>query len=544
MEKFIQEPRFVAVDFDPFTGPAIERTIPTTEAQREVLTASEMGVDASCAYNESVSLELKGTLDRSALEHAMHELVKRHESLRSTLNASGTRMLVTDEVKFELPFTDLSVLSEADRTRQLDAIAQKDMTTPFDLRNGPLFRAQLIQVASDVHLLRLSGHHVVCDGWSLGIMMAEISALYNAAKNGGAPKLPEASTFSEYSLATIDFAKSPDHAAVERYWLDLYKGSVPRLDLPTDRPRPKQKTYKGHRLDLLLQQGLVRGLKEVATRCGASFVTTLMTTFEVLLHKLTGDSDIVVGLPAAGQSDLGMKHLVGHCVNLLALRSRIDEEKPFIEHLKARRTGVLDAFDNQKYTFGTLLRKLNVPREPGRIPLCPVVFNIDMNMDDGVAFDGLQHRFISNPRAFENFELFLNATGNEGHLTLEWSYNTDLFDEATVRGWMDQLVLLVKRVMAHPEARIAELTGDQPLGAERQNVPTEWQGLSVPYPKEKGVNRLFDEVVAEHGARVALVHGDRTLTYAELRDRVLALTAALKERGVRPGDFVALCCER
>ena len=544
MEKFIQEPRFVAVDFDPFTGPAIERTIPTTEAQREVLTASEMGVDASCAYNESVSLELKGALDRSALEHAMHELVNRHESLRSTLNASGTRMLVTDEVKFELPFTDLSVLSEADRTRQLDAIAQKDMTTPFDLRNGPLFRAQLIQVASDVHLLRLSGHHVVCDGWSLGIMMAEISALYNAAKNGGAPKLPEASTFSDYSLATIDFAKSPDHAAVERYWLDLYKGSVPRLDLPTDRPRPKQKTYKGHRLDLLLQQDLVRGLKEVATRSGASFVTTLMTTFEVLLHKLTGDSDIVVGLPAAGQSDLGMKHLVGHCVNLLALRSRIDEEKPFIEHLKARRTGVLDAFDNQKYTFGTLLRKLNVPREPGRIPLCPVVFNIDMNMDDGVAFDGLQHRFISNPRAFENFELFLNATGNEGHLTLEWSYNTDLFDEATVRGWMDQLVLLVKRVMAHPEARIAELAGDQPLGAERQNVPTEWQGLAVPYPKEKGVNRLFDEVVAEHGARVALVHGERTLTYVELRDRVLALTAALKERGVRPGDFVALCCER
>ncbi len=398
MEKFIQEPRFVAVDFDPFTGPAIERTIPTTEAQREVLTASEMGVDASCAYNESVSLELKGTLDQAAIDRAMHELVKRHESLRATLNASGTRMLVTDEVRFALLFTDLSSLSGSERTKQLDAIAQKDMTTPFDLRNGPLFRAQLIKVAGDAHLLRLCGHHVVCDGWSLGIMMAEISALYNAAKSGGAPKLPEASTFSEYSVATIDFAKSPEHGMVERYWLDLYKGSVPRLDLPTDRPRPKQKTYKGNRLDLLLSQDLVRGLKEVATRSGASFVTTLMTTFEVLLHKLTGDSDIVVGLPAAGQSDLGMKHLVGHCVNLLALRSRIDEEQAFIEHLKARRTGVLDAFDNQKYTFGTLLRKLNVPREPGRIPLCPVVFNIDMNMDDGVGFEGLQHRFISNPR--------------------------------------------------------------------------------------------------------------------------------------------------
>lgn len=543
MEKFIQEPRFVAVDFDPFTGPAIEQAIPTTEAQREVLTASEMGVDASCAYNESVSLELKGMLDRPAMERAMHELVRRHEALRSTLNASGTRMLVTDEVKFELPFTDLSVLSDAERSKQLDAIAQKDMTTPFDLRNGPLFHAQLIKVAGDAHLLRLCGHHVVCDGWSLGIMMAEISALYNAAKNGGAPKLPEANTFSEYSLASIDFAKSPEHASVERYWLDLYKGPIPRLDLPTDRPRPRQKTYKGNRLDLLLPQELVRGLKEVATRSGASFVTTLMTTFEVLLHKLTGDSDIVVGLPAAGQSDLGMKHLVGHCVNLLALRSRIDEENPFIEHLKARRTGVLDAFDNQKYTFGTLLRKLNVPREPGRIPLCPVVFNIDMNMDDGVGFDGLQHRFISNPRAFENFELFLNATGNEGHLTLEWSYNTDLFDEATVHGWMDQLIALIKRVNDSPNATIADLVSDTAIVGEQQMPKPEWHGRATVYPKVD-IGSLFDEVAVKHADRTAVELLDQKLDYRELQQRVHALSSALINLGVKPGEPVGLCMDR
>ena len=543
MEKFIQEPRFVAVDFDPFTGPAIEQAIPTTEAQREVLTASEMGVDASCAYNESVSLELKGMLDRPAMERAMHELVRRHEALRSTLNASGTRMLVTDEVKFELPFTDLSVLSDAERSKQLDAIAQKDMTTPFDLRNGPLFHAQLIKVAGDAHLLRLCGHHVVCDGWSLGIMMAEISALYNAAKNGGAPKLPEANTFSEYSLASIDFAKSPEHASVERYWLDLYKGPIPRLDLPTDRPRPRQKTYKGNRLDLLLPQELVRGLKEVATRSGASFVTTLMTTFEVLLHKLTGDSDIVVGLPAAGQSDLGMKHLVGHCVNLLALRSRIDEEKAFIEHLKARRTGVLDAFDNQKYTFGTLLRKLNVPREPGRIPLCPVVFNIDMNMDDGVGFDELQHRFISNPRAFENFELFLNATGNEGHLTLEWSYNTDLFDEATVHGWMDQLIALIKRVNDSPNATIADLVSDTAIVGEQQMPKPEWHGRATVYPKVD-IGSLFDEVAVKHADRTAVELLDQKLDYRELQQRVHALSSALINLGVKPGEPVGLCMDR
>ncbi|HNR56444.1 MAG TPA: condensation domain-containing protein, partial [Flavobacteriales bacterium] len=541
MEKFIQEPRYIAVDFDPFTGPSIVRTIPTTEAQREVLTASDMGTDASCAYNESVTLELQGALDRAALDQAMRDLVTRHESLRATLNTSGTRMLISDETSFELPFTDLSQAS--DKEAQLHAIARQDMTTPFDLRNGPLFRARLIRMSDEFHLLRLTGHHVVCDGWSLGIMMAEISALYNAVKNGTTPKLPEASAFSAYSLSTIDFAKSPEHGAVERYWLDLFKGSVPRLDLPTDRPRPRQKTYKGRRLDLTLSQQHVRGLKEVATRSGASFVTTLLTTFEVLLHKLTGDNDIVVGLPAAGQSDLGMKHLVGHCVNLLALRSRIDEEQAFVEHLKARRTGVLDAFDNQKYTFGTLLQKLNVPREPGRIPLCPVVFNIDMNMDDGVAFDGLAHRFISNPRAFENFELFLNATGNEGHLTLEWSYNTDLFDEGTIRSWMDQLITLIERVSKSPAASIIDLIGDAHITGDQQLPDPSWTGRTTAFPKVD-IGSLFDEVAMKHADRTALILVDQKLEYRELQRRVHELSNALVHMGVKPGEPVGLCMDR
>ncbi|HRF79447.1 MAG TPA: condensation domain-containing protein [Flavobacteriales bacterium] len=180
MEKFILEPRYTPVDFDPFVGSPIVRAIPTTEAQREVLTASEMGDEASCAYNESVSLELKGNLDQAALDKAMLALIARHESLRATLNASGTRMLISDGVPFNLPFTDLSDLKEKEWNERLATIAKKDMLLPFDLRNGPVFRAQLIKVAADLHLLRLTGHHVVCDGWSLGIMMAEISALYPA----------------------------------------------------------------------------------------------------------------------------------------------------------------------------------------------------------------------------------------------------------------------------------------------------------------------------------------------------------------------------
>ena len=544
MEKFIAEPRFIPVDFDPFAGPAIKETIPTTEAQQEVMLAAGMGHDASCAYIESVSLELTGALDRPALSLALEQLVARHDALRSTLSATGTRMLVAEHMSLDLPFIDLASLSEKERSKKLDALATQDMEAAFDLQNGPLFRVKLIRTAAETHSLRLSAHHVICDGWSLGIMMAEISTLYTANRNGVAPQLPEAIPYGAYALATMDAAKSAEQAGVERYWTELFQGHVAALELPTDHPRPRQKTYRGQRLDLDLPPELVRSLKETATRSGASFVTTLLTTFELFLHKLTGETDMVVGLPAAGQSDLGMKHLVGHCVNLLALRSRIDEERSFIDHLKQRRTAILDAFDHQKYTFGTLLKKLNLPRVPGRIPLVPVVFNIDMNMDDGVAFDDLTHRFISNPRRYENFELFLNATGKNDHLTLEWSFNADLFDRSTIHTWMDEFTQLIQRICAKPEARIGDLTGDADLTNAGTLPPVEWYGTAVPYPRNKSVSALFDETVAAYPEQVAICHGELVLTYSELSKRVMALTASLTKAGVRSGDLVGLCCER
>ncbi len=544
MEKFIPETKFQPVDFDPFAGPAIERTAPSTEAQREVWVASQMGVEASCAYIESVSLELSGALDATLMEQSIRQLVERHEGLRSVISADGMRVIVQETMEVPFTFTDLSGKSDAERAKELQTIADRDMTLPFDLLTGPLFRVQLIKTGNDTHLLRLSGHHVIVDGWSLGIIMADVSRLYSALAEGRAPVLPEMYRFSDYAIAQIDFAKSPEHEQVEKYWLDLFKGSLPRVDLPTDRARPKVKSFKGHRLDLEMDPALVRRLRETVTRSGSSFVTTLLTSFEVLIHQLTGDSDLCVGLPAAGQSDYGMKDLVGHCVNLLALRSRIDEDMPFIDHLKSRRTAVLDAFDNQKYTFGTLVRKLNVPREAGRIPLCPVVFNIDMNMDDGVAFTGIKHRFISNPRKFEHFDLFLNATGNDEGLILEWSYNTDLFDESTVRGWMKEFSTLIERITSSPSAKIGELVSEETISSEKVMPPVQWYGKTVDYPRNKGVNQLFDEVVAQYPNKVALNHSDKELTYAELQQRVLALTASLKEHGVQPGDFVGLCCER
>jgi amino acid adenylation domain-containing protein len=537
MEKFIPEIKLVPVDFDPFAGDAIERTVPSTEAQREVFIASQMGTEASCAYNESVSLELKGALDVAALEASIAQLVERHEALRGCMSADGTRVIVHERSDIRLQHADLSALSPQQRQRELDLLGEKDMTTPFDLLNGPVFRAVLIKLGPEEHQLRLTGHHVLVDGWSLGIIMADISKLYSRAP------LEQMTPFSDFALAVIDHAKSDDHARTERFWLDQFQGTTPRLDLPTDKPRPRMKTYNGHRIDIELDAELTRKLKELATRSGASLVTTLLTCFEMLLHHITGQTDLVVGLPAAGQNDFGMKQLVGHCVNLLALRSRIDEDRPFVEHLKERRSAVLDASDNQKYTFGTLVRKLNVPREAGRVPLVPAVFNVDMNMDDGVAFSGLTHRFISNARRYENFELFLNATGSEKHLTLEWSYNTDLFQEETVQGWMGDLRGIIERAHAAPAQRIATLVSPPRVDKDAPLPPKAWSGGLSPYPHE-AMDALFDRMCDRYPDHVAVEIGDKRVSYAELRKLVDTLAAELAHRGLDHGDPVGICLDK
>lgn len=542
MEKFTIDTRYVPVEHDPFAGPPITHTVPTTEAQREVFAASLMGDDASCAYNESVSLRLGGQLDVAAITGAVQALAARHEGLRAVCDASGLRMIVMTERTIDVAFIDLSGKSSEEADAGLKQLADEDMTKPFDLTNGPLFRAYLVRLAQDQHLLRLTGHHVICDGWSLGIIMADVAALYNASVQGRSPDLAEAVPFSAYALAQIGFQRSPEHATTEKFWLDEFKGTVPRMELPTDRPRPRQKTYKGNRVDLELRPDLVRGLKEVAVRNGSSFVTTLLTAFETLLYKLTGDGDVVCGLPAAGQSDLGMKHLVGHCVNLLALRSRIADETPFSEHLRKRRSAVLDAFENQRYTFGTLVRKLNVPREPGRIPLVPVVFNIDMNMDDGVAFHGLTHRFISNPRRFENFELFLNATGNEDRLVLEWSYNTDLFDASTIRTWMAELEIILARVSKEPNVLIGQLIDIDAAQPDGPLPPLEWIGRSS--GNQRSITALFDDTVRAHGDRTAVQLGSEQLSYRELDARAELFASHLTSLGVKQGEPIGLCTDR
>lgn len=541
MEKFIQEHILIPVEHDPFAGPQLELTAPTTEPQREVWTASQISEEASCSYNESVTLDLHGPLDLDVLRASIAALVRRHESLRSVFDSSGTRMIVQQDMPALPEVHDLSGLPREQQALRQKEIGAGLMAAPFDLMHGPLIRFIVFRLGPSHHALRIVAHHIICDGWSMSILIGDLSKIYSA---GGQPEhanLPEPVAASQYAREMNTFYASKENEAVRAYWKNLHTGPAQPLDLPTDHKRPWEKTWNAARIDIPLAPELVDGLKRLGTRYGSSFVTTLLSVYEVLLARITGQRDIVVGMPAAGQSDMGMEELVGHCVALLPMRTAIDDAQPFSAYLQQRKKALLDAFDNQRFTFSTLLRELNIPRDPSRVPLVPVIFNLDLEMDDRVAFAGITHELRSEPRSYEQFEMALNANSAGGKVTLEWSFNTDLFKEETIRRWMAELVQLAGRIIAFPDTPLEELIDE---GVKHTDLPAPaWTGTTREMALADTIAATFERTALENAGRKALVQGSRSLTYGELRDRVDALAADLVGRGLQPGMPVAVCAE-
>jgi len=537
-----KEYTYTPVDFDPFADGELEKIIPAIESQQEIWLACMIGgADANRSYNESISLQLQGPLRRSALEKALLGIVARHESLRAVFSADGKNLCIRNTPSFDFQFQDLTQLDTFQQEQALNAFAGQDMLTAFDLQNGPLFRAALFRIAPDQHHLRLTAHHIVCDGWSLGILLEDLGVLYSADVKGGSPILEPAVNFSTYAAEMLAYSGSAEYRKTEEYWLQQFKGDAPELTVPTDRPRPALRTYKSRRDDFIVDPSLLEAVKRTGARTGSSLVTTLMVAFEVYLHHITGQGDIVLGLPTAGQSATGHLNLVGHCVNLLPLRSRPDGDLPFIDYLRLRRKQILDDYDHQQITFGTLLKRLNIRRDASRIPLVPVVLNIDAGMDSRVNFHQLSHRLIYNPREFENFEIFINATGTQQSMTLEWSYNTALFNPETIRNRMAAFENVLRCIVSNPSTPIRDLPARSP---DEIRLLAEWNATEANYLRDKTTAQLIHESSLGFPDNIAIRCGDESLSYRQLDQQVSQLAAYLQQQGIQKGDIVALAADR
>jgi amino acid adenylation domain-containing protein len=516
-----------------------ENVIYTTKSQSEIWSSCYLGGDdANRAFNLLYALDFDGLLDSQAMELAIQTLVDRHESLRATFSTDGIHMSILKKLPLEVNTQDLSNIEKKSQIDAFENYTKEEALYVFDLVNGPLIRVSLIKFSDIKHSLIINIHHIICDGWSVGIILEELGIIYSALVENKTPLLPESIPFSEYAEEEQLFANSNDYKEIEKYWFTLYEQSVPVVNLPTDNPRPTLRTYESERLDFVLDSQLVASIKKIGLNISTSLITTILAGFEVFLCQLTGQNDIVVGVPAAGQPVTGMNCLIGHCVNLLPLRSNPESNISFIDYLNKRKIELFDAYDNQQVSFGHLLQKLNVARDPSRIPLVPIAFNMGLGLTDGVVFANLDFKIIDIGHSFNTFEIFLNASGTEKNLVLEWSFNKILFKQETITQMMASFKQVLQKIVEDPSKTLEQIT--------YQDFSSTYNELNATLANYPNVT-LYDLFIIQTQKtpnNIALEFNDAKITYYELIKTVNQLSHYLKAQGVQSGDFIAVSLPR
>lgn len=533
--------RMTEVEYDPFAT-SVVRTFPTTDAQREIWLATELGSEASLAYNESISLQMRGALDVAALQAALNALVARHEALRATFDSEGATMLISSDVAIGIDLIDLTGPEQAARDARFAELRVEAVQTPFDLTNGPLLRAVLVRMTADVHELILTAHHIVVDGWSAGIISRDLMTLYKQIAGGQSVNLSVADSFGDYALSMHDAEQVRASEADEHYWVNVFDRGQPVLDLPTDRPRGRQRSFASHRIDHLMPPKLVDAARQLGAKHGVSLFATLFGLFAAMLERLGGEGEVVLGVPSAGQSTRGLDSLVGHCVNVLPVRVTADRKEHVASLLKHAGGRILDAYDHQNCTFGQLLTKLNVQREANRLPLVSVLFNIDAPIpSEALSLDGLAVSMRSNPRVAENFEIFVNASQTKAGIVLETQYHSDLFDAETITRWLALYQCAIERAVANPDRPVGELFSATPDDVSRLAT---FNPAPETYPNSDRIETLVARQCVLTPDAIAAVCGDRSITYRELDERSNAIAHALIARGIGPDHNVGMACGR
>ncbi|MEZ4729299.1 MAG: amino acid adenylation domain-containing protein [Caldilineaceae bacterium] len=538
--------------------PAQPRQIPVTAAQHQLWLLGQISPQGALAYHERLLVQFDGRLDVAALQQAFQQVVDRHEALRATLSADGQWQTIQPTLKIELP---VHTLSAAEMAAWLDGESRQ----PFDFTNGPLLRATLLQLTPQKQLLVFTAHHIVIDGISLSIFVDELTTLYAAFVQGQAVGLPQAQQFSDYVQWQADQEQSSEFQAQAAYWLTQLSGALPVLTLPTDHAYPPIKSYQGGRHTHVIAPDLAQVLKRNGQQQGCTTFMTLLAAYMAFLHRLTGQDDLLVGIPTAGRGLAGSESVVGYCTHLLPIRSQLHGTPPFVEYLRYLKRELLDAYDHSDYPYAKLLDRLQLVHEASRTPLLSTTFNLDKPTPTA-PLAGLTLSFPPAPRPFVHFDLMLNILETPDQWVMEWNYNADILESATVERWIGHFVTFLTDIVTNPSQKVSHLALLSP--AERHQLLMDWNNTTTDYPKNKCLHHLFEEQVARTPDAVAVVmageevtrwQGDKvnspnavtpspphpvTLSYSELNARANQLAHHLQSLGVGPEVLVGICVER
>ena len=518
--------------------------LPLSYSQRRLWFLDQFN-PGSHAYNLLFPLRLAGDLDPAALAAALSEIVRRHEVLRTTYTA-GERdpwQVVQPAAALPLPLVDLAALPAESREQESSRLAAADAARPFDLRAGPVFRAALVRLAAAEHVLLAGVHHIAFDGWSVGILLAELAALYGAGAAGRPSPLPEPpwqyADFAAWQRSTLSGEVLAEQTG---FWRRALEGAPDFLELPADHPRPPVQSLRGGTLARALGPGTTADLRRLGRERGLSLFMLLLAGFQALLQRYTGAGDLVVGSPIAGRHRAETEELIGFFVNTLALRSDLAGNPSFGELLARVRESCLAAYAHQDLPFEILVEELRPGRDLSRSPLVQVVLVLQNAERETPQPQGLRLTLLEADVRSAKFDLTLGVTEADDDLALSFEYATDLFEPATVERMAGHLRGFLTAAAADPERRLAELPLLSP--AERAEALAQAGDPAVDFPWTGCVHERFAAWARRTPAAVAAVHEGESLTYGELDERAERLARRLRRLGVGPESRVGLFCER
>jgi amino acid adenylation domain-containing protein len=499
----------------------------------------------TAAYNVPMALRIEGCLDVGALEHCLSEIVRRHEPLRTTFRMGEDRPIqhIANNGPLALPVVELGALPEAVRMEEALALARREFQRPFDLARGPLLRAQLLRLDTMDHMLLLTIHHGVFDGWSMGVFNRELAALYVAFTNGRASPLAELpvryADYAAWQRTQLDGAALDPFIA---YWREQLAGAPHLLQLPTDRPRPAVRAFRGARHAFGVDHALAKRLRELSRQEGATLYMTLLAAFQTLLLRYTGQDDLLVGSPIAGRMRIETENLIGCFLNILVMRGDLGGDPSFRELLARVREVALGAYAHQELPFERLLEVVQPPREASYAPLVQVMFILQNAPRAALELPGLALRPLEIENGTTKYDLTLEITEIREGLSCSLQYDSDLFDAPTIARMAEHFRTLLAGIAADPDERLARL----PLlpSDERARVLYEWNDTASPYSTETSLVALFEARVERSPQAIAFTCDGETLTYEQLNARANQLARYLRRAGVGPELVVGVCVER
>ena len=511
-----------------------DRDLPLSFAQQRLWFIDQLDPGNS-VYNFPVAVRLKGPLNLRALEQSLNEIVRRHEALRTTFSMVDGQptQVIAPVLAITLPVIDLSELPEAERENEVRRLIVEEARCPFDLARGPLVRASVLQLSSEEQVGLLTMHHIVTDGWSAGILIREIAALYQAYCAG----IP--SPLAELPIQYADFAHWQREwlqgAVLQRqldYWKHQLEGAPPLLELPEDHPRPAVQTFRGGHQSLLLPKSLGSALSALSRNEAATLFMTLLAAFKVLLHCYTSQDDLVVGTPVANRNRLEIEGLIGFFVNALVLRTDLSGDPSFREVVRRVRKICVDAYGHQDLPFERLVEELHIERDLSRNPVFQVMFVLQNDSGRTVELPGLTLTPVIADGGTTHFDLTFHIVESEQGLLATAAYNTDLFDTATISRMLTHFGTLLESIVKNSDKHLSQLS--LLTDAERRQVLTRWNDVGGNYVPALSINRLFEAQVEQTPDAIAIVFEDLQLTYRELNARANQLAHCLRGCGVGP----------